>query len=38
MELRQLLQSDYEDLSEQTKEWFKVEYDNILKVLLKEIG
>lgn len=38
MELRQLLKSDYEDLSEQTKEWFKDEYDNILKVLLKEIG
>jgi len=36
-ELRQLLQSDYDDLSEQTKEWFKDEYDNILNVLIKEI-
>lgn len=35
--LRQSLQSDYDDLSEQTKEWFKEEYENILNVLIKEI-
>ena len=35
--LRQSLQSDYNDLSEQTKEWYKDEYENILSVLIKEI-
>lgn len=35
--LRQSLQSDYDDLSDQTKEWFKDEYENILSVLIKEI-
>ena len=35
--LRQSLQSDYDDLSEQTKEWFKDEYENILSILIKEI-
>lgn len=36
-ELHELLQSDYDDLSERTKEWFKVEYENILSVLIKDI-
>ena len=35
--LRQFLQSDYDDLSEQTKEWFQDEYENILSVLIKEV-
>ena len=35
--LRQSLQSDYDDLSEQTKEWFQDEYENILSVLIKEV-